>query len=308
MNNSQQSVLIVSATGTQGHPVVKLLLKKGFSVRILVRNPDSPSAQELIKAGAEPFKGDLSDSSSLEAALKGINTVYSILPIDFDDPDLELTGGLALIKAAVKAGVQQFVHSSVASAGTHESFPRWGEGYWNEKYWTIKWDIEEAVRKAGFPFWTILKPAFFMENLLPPLRDVLFPQLKERKLITVLKPEKKMNWVAVEDIAKFACAAFEDPDKFNHKSIEIASDSLTNAQTAKVMTKVLGKKFESVIVPSEEASEYGLNIIVIRVLELCNDTDVYHADFDILNQYDIPRTSLEQWLTNHLSQLNDILQ
>jgi len=307
MDKTKKFILVISATGTQGRAVTRLLLQEGFPVRILVRNPDSHAAQELIKAGAQAYQGDLSDPKSIEAALHGINAVYSILPVDMGDNDLELTAGLALINAAKKAGIQQFVHASVANAGTHESFPRWGTGYWNERYWLFKWQIEEAIHKADFPYWTILKPVSFMENLLPPLRDIIFPQFKEGKLVTAQKADRKWNWVTVEDTAKFAYAAFTDPEKFNKQSIEIASDALTLEEASQVLTKVFGRKFEFISMSPEKAIENGVLPFVVRTQELCNETDVYHADFEILKQYGIPLTSLEKWLTEHIDQFQDVL-
>jgi len=308
MDQTQKTILVVSATGTQGRAVTNLLLQKGFSVRILVRNPESSAAQELVKAGAQPYQGDLSDPASLEAAVQGVYGVYSILPVAMDDSNLELDGGKALINAALKAGVQQFVHASVANAGEHESFENWGKGHWNEKYWTIKWEVEKAIHNAGFPFWTILKPVCFMENLLPPLRDYLYPNMKGGKLFTALQGgDRKWQWVAVEDTAKFAYAAFVDPERFNKQSIAVASDSLTLNETAEILTKVLGKKFEFVPTSPEEAVQNGLFPFVVRSMELCNTGACYNADFDILKEYNIELTSFEQWLTNHRDGFKDIL-
>jgi uncharacterized protein YbjT (DUF2867 family) len=308
MDQNQKTILVVSATGTQGRAATKLLLQKGFSVRILVRNPDSPSAQELIKAGAQAYKGDLADLSSLEAAVKGVYGVYSILPIDLDDGNIERDGGKALIDAARKAGVQQFIHASVANAGTHESFDGWGTGYWNEIYWIVKWQVEEAVRNAGFPFWTILKPVIFMENFLPPLRDYFYPKMKEGKLLTPQKGgDKKWQWVTVEDTAKYASAAFADPEKFNKQSLDIASDSLTLAEASAVLTKVLGKKFEFITTSPEELIENGVFPFMARAMELYNAGLVYHADFEKLKPYKIEATTLEQWLTNHRDLFNELL-
>jgi len=307
MDKTKKSILVISATGTQGRAVTRLLLKEGFPVRILVRNPNSAVAQELIKAGAQASQGDLSDPKSIEAALHGINAVYSILPVAFGDDDLELTGGLALINAARKAGVEQFVHASVASAGTHESFPRWGTGCWNEKYWIVKWQIEEAIHKAGFPYWTILKPVPFMENLLAPVRNIIFPQFKEGKLVTAQKSGRKWNWVTVEDTAKFVYAVLTDPEKFNKQNIEIASDSLTHEEASQVMTKVFGRKFEFISMSPEKAIENGVHPFAVKSAELCNETNVHHVDFEILKQYGIPLTSLEKWLTEHLDQFQDVV-
>jgi len=308
MDQAQKSILVISATGTQGHAITKLLLQKGFSVRFLARNPESPSAQELIKAGAQVYKGDLSDPASIEAAVQGVYGVYSILPFAMDDSNLEVDGGKAVINAAMKAGVQQFVHASVANAGEHESFEKWGTGYWNERYWINKWEVEKMIHNAGFPFWTILKPVGFMENLRPPLGGYIYPKMKEGVMVTPLKGgDRKWQWVTVEDTARFGYAAFSDPERFNKQSIAIASDSLTLDETSEIMTRVLGKKFEFISKSPEEAIENGVNPFVVRSMELCNTGACYNADLEKLKTYNIELTSFEQWLTNHRDEFKDIL-
>ncbi len=108
---------------------------------------------------------------------------------DADGSDSERRHGFALVEAARQSGVRHFVHTSVCEAGRHTSFPRWDTGYWWQKYWTDKWDIEEAVRKAGFEHWTVLKPAFMMENFAQPKAKFMFPHLQQGRILTALLPE-----------------------------------------------------------------------------------------------------------------------
>ena len=95
----------------------------------------------------------------------------------------------ALVDAARKAGVRHFVHTSVCEAGRHTQFPRWESGYWWQKYWTDKWDVEERVRAAGFARWTILKPAFLMDNFASPKAAHMFPHLRQGEILTAFLPQ-----------------------------------------------------------------------------------------------------------------------
>ena len=56
-----------------------------------------------------------------------------------------------------------------------------------------------------------------------------------------LRPEKDVQSIAVEDIAVFAALAFANPQDFLGKTIELAGDELTEAQTAEVFSKVIGR-------------------------------------------------------------------
>jgi uncharacterized protein YbjT (DUF2867 family) len=97
---------------------------------------------------------------------------------------------------------------SVARCGEHTGFPQWDSGYWSRRYWSDKWDIEEAVRHAGFAHWTVLKPVFVMDNFASPKVKYMFPHLLEGRLLTALRPATRIQLVAADDVGAFACAAF----------------------------------------------------------------------------------------------------
>ena len=46
-------ITVFGATGQQGGAVTRALLAKGYKVRVVTRNPDSPKAKELKAKGAE---------------------------------------------------------------------------------------------------------------------------------------------------------------------------------------------------------------------------------------------------------------
>ena len=121
------------------------------------------------------------------------HAVFSVQLPDSAGADAERRHGFALIKAAREAGVQHFVHTSVCESGRHTSFPRWESGYWWQKYWTDKWDVEEAVRHAGFERWTVLKPAFLMDNFAQPKAKFMFPHLQQGRIVTALRPDTRMQ-------------------------------------------------------------------------------------------------------------------
>ena len=54
MTNDKHPVLVFGATGRQGGSVAKALLKAGWPVRALVRDPVGPASIALRDAGAAP--------------------------------------------------------------------------------------------------------------------------------------------------------------------------------------------------------------------------------------------------------------
>jgi uncharacterized protein YbjT (DUF2867 family) len=124
-------ILVVGATGVVGGMIVRQLLEEDKVVRILVRR-DSPSSQlvqqglatsaeELIKAGAQPVYGDLRDRASLDVAVEGVETVITTANAAMrggtDNPQsVDLEGNRNVIEAARDAGVEHFIFVSLLGA------------------------------------------------------------------------------------------------------------------------------------------------------------------------------------------------
>lgn len=298
MSNAGQLILVTGATGKQGGGVARELLAHGHRVRFLTRDPSAAAAAPLLKAGAEASRGDMGDTTSLAAAMRGVSGVFSMQPIDGSGDDSEMRYATALVQAALKANVRHFVHTSVAATDRHTHFPRWGTQYWFEKYWTDKWAIEEYVRHAGLASWTVQRPALLMSNFTPPTVQFMFPHLKNGEIVTALKPDTRMDLIAAEDIGAFARAAFEDPARFNGKSIDLASESLTMGEAAAILTRVTGKKVTAVSLSPDETKARGIYAGWVNSMEWANEVG-YQVDIAALKSYGIPLMTFEHWARKH---------
>lgn len=301
MNHRNSPILVTGGTGAQGGATARALLAAGYPVRVLTRSPDSPAAQALVKQGATVVAGDMDDPASLVSALQGIYGVFSVQIPDSSNTDSERRQGFALVEAAHQAGVQHFVHTSVCEAGKHTSFARWDSGYWWQKYWTDKWDIEERVRHAGFPFWTVLKPAFMLDNFTLPKARYMFPHLVDGKIITAFDPQTRMQLTTADDVGAFARKAFEYPERYNGKSIDLANEALSMDEVAALLSRVLHRNIISESVSPDEAIAAGLFPGWVRSQEWTNEVG-YRADINALAAYEVPLTPLEQWVKKHISE------
>jgi uncharacterized protein YbjT (DUF2867 family) len=296
---STEPVLVTGATGRQGGATARALLARGIPVRALVRDPKRAHGIE----GAELVVGDLDDRESLVRAAKGTRAVFSVQMPRFTgtgfDFDGEVIHGVNLVEAARSAGVPQFVHTSVTGAGQHTEAPGWAEGRWAVMAGPLdaKSAIQDAVRAAGFPYWTLLKPGFFMENFLPDMA-FLFPRGIEGGLVSVLKPGTELSLVATADIGAAAAAAIAEPGRFHEVELELASDRLSMAQVADVLSRVLGRPLAAPNMTVEQAKAAGMP-----------DMGANHEWMNAVGQpgrpeyaraLGIPLTSFEEWARAHL--------
>ncbi|AIG77313.1 Hypothetical protein AJAP_22275 [Amycolatopsis japonica] len=258
---SAAPVLVTGATGRQGGATARALLAAGVPVRALVRDPARAKAVEAL--GAELVVGDLHDVESVIRAAKGARAVFSVqMPgMNEDGFDFagEVTQGVNLIEGAKAAGVPQFVHTSVSGAGQHVEADGWAEGRWASMEPTLgaKAAIQDRLREAGFPRWTLLKPGFFMENFLPDMK-FLFPRGVDGGLVSVIKPSTSLSLAAVDDIGAAAAAAIAEPDRFAGVELELASDFLTMTEIAEVLSGALGTRLTAPNMSVDQAVAAGM--------------------------------------------------
>ncbi|MBC8722697.1 NAD(P)H-binding protein [Paraburkholderia sp. 31.1] len=295
MIDSSAAVLVIGATGAQGGAAARHLLAAGRKVRFLTRNPDSPAARALVDMDAQALRGDLDDRDLLAKAMEGVGSVFSVLLTDFDRSDRERRQGFALVNAARNAEVPQFVHTSVAQAGNHETFPGWSEKRWNRKYWTDKWEVEEAVRAAGFESWTVLQPAFMMDNLAEPKAGAMFPHLREGLLLSALLPDARLDWIAADDVGALAASALNDPQRWHGETVPLASERLTMSEVANRLGNVLGAQINVLHVSPDEARAKGLAPGWVNAQEWINAVG-YRVDIDSLSKRGVQLTPMVDWI------------
>ncbi|MFG1921950.1 NmrA family NAD(P)-binding protein [Cryptosporangium sp. NPDC048952] len=296
-------VLVVGATGQQGGASARALLAAGVPVRALVRNPAKAAAVAAL--GAEVVIGDLKDPESLAAAVAGVRSVFSIQMPEVKDGaydfDGELRQALNLIDAARAADVPQFIHTSVSGSGRLRTAPGYDTGRWAplEPYYTAKQGIESRVRDAGFPLWTIVKPAFFMENFLPSAKYLL-PRGVDGGIATVLRPSTYLSLVAVDDIGATVAAAVADPQRFAGVELELASDYLSMTEIAAVLSRAVGRTLTAPDMTEDEALAAGMPAYAGLPMELMNVAG-QPARPEFARALGVPLTSFDVWAREHMA-------
>jgi uncharacterized protein YbjT (DUF2867 family) len=237
--NEGRLILVSGATGQQGGAVARRLLERGIGVRALTRDPEKPEARELAELGAEVASGDLEDRSSIERVLDGVHGVFSVQQVWEIGVKGEVRQGVQLADAAKGAGVDHYVYSSVGSAHRETGIP----------HFESKWEVEEHVRGSGVPY-TILRPVFFMQNweyIREPILGGMLPQ--------PLDPDKPFQMVDANDIGVFAAMAFESPDRWIGREVDLAGDVKTMPKIADTFSRVIGRQVDYFQLPWDQFEE-----------------------------------------------------
>lgn len=282
MDRSKSIILVTGATGNQGGAVARYLLSRGYRVRAMTRKPQDDKARALSVAGAEVVQGDFDDPEILGHVLDGAWGVFAVHNTWEAGVQGEEEQGKRFAELARKKGTIHYVYSSVGSAHRNTGVP----------HFENKWRIEQRIRALGFPSYTILRPAFFMDNFISPWFK---PGLKEGKLIIALKPDTVLQMIAVDDIGKFGLLAFERQEEMNGIELDIAGDQHTMPETAEVLGNAMGRKIEFVQQPIEEVRRWSEDFAIM--LEWF-DRVGYNADITGLEKkYGVQLTGLSEWAT-----------
>jgi uncharacterized protein YbjT (DUF2867 family) len=274
-------ILVCGATGKQGGAVARSLLDRGFRVRGLTRDPQKQEAQALAEQGAEVVQGDMEDRFAMDRVLEGAYGVFSVQNFWETGYDREVKQGKTVADAAKAAGVEHFVYSSVGSAHRQTGI----------SHFESKWEIEKHLREIGLPY-TILRPVFIMHNW-----EWMREHILGGALAQPLDPDKPFQHVAVEDVGAFAAIAFEHPEEWIGREVDLGGDEQTMPEIAETFGRVIGREISYYQVPWDQFEEQMGEEVTVQY-RWFNDVG-YEADIAALRQEYPELTTFERYLRSH---------
>lgn len=277
------TILVIGATGTQGGAVADHLLANDHDVHALTRSPEGAAARDLAERGATVVEGDLSDEAALTAAMEAVDGVFLMTNFWEHGYDAEVRQGETAIDAAVAAGVDHLVFSSVGGAERDTGIP----------HFDSKWELEESLRDTDLTQ-TVVRPVFFTQNLEANREDVL----EDGTLALALEPGVPLQMVDVDDIGALVLRAFENPERYDGEAIELASDELTLRAAAARVADVTGRDVRAQhldpAVLEEAMGEVGTEYRVM--FEWFNEHGYEAAIDELQAEHDLDLTRLTEYL------------
>ena len=239
MSLADKQLLVTGANGNLGKAAVAELRRLG--ARTVIAATRTPGKlQELAALGVEERLADFDRPEILQAAFRGVERLLLVSTDSLHAPEVRIKQHRAAIQAAVGAGVEHVVYTSLPNA-----HPTEGPSIPDDHFWT-----EVALFESGLN-WTILRNNLYAEVI---LRFAHFA-LKTGKLVSATQSRGR-SYVTREDCARTAAAALLNS---TGKAIYDVTGpaSVTHEQVASVLSRLSGKSIQHVNVTPEEV-EKGL--------------------------------------------------
>jgi uncharacterized protein YbjT (DUF2867 family) len=226
-------ILVTGATGTTGSEVVRALTARAGRVRVFVR--DAEKARRKLGPDVELAIGDFADLGSVRAALEGTDTLFLSCA---DDPR-RVGWETAAIDAAAAAGARRVVKLSTAAAAPGSPVA----------FWDWHGQVEQHLRSSGAD-WTILRPAYYMSNLLAAT-----PQVAAEGRLYAPAGTARIAMIDPRDVGASAAAVLSSAGHEGQTYLLTGPAAITYAQVAAELSEVMGSRVEFVDIPDDAAQQ-----------------------------------------------------
>ncbi|MEJ7766748.1 MAG: NmrA family NAD(P)-binding protein [Chitinophagaceae bacterium] len=237
------TILIAGATGNLGRRIVSVLIKKGATVRAIVRTgTDRKKIDELEQLGVEVIKADMYNIDEVTKACSGVDCVVSALQ---GLRDVLIDTQAILLHGAIAAGVPRFIPSDFSS-----DFTKLTPG--ENRNFDIRREFLGHLDEASIKATSILNGAFaelLTYNI--PLLD-----FKNKQVGYWENADWQVDFSSMDDTAAFTAAAAMDPS--TPRLLRIASFQVSPRELATIAGEVKNTKFELVRLGNlEELAAYN---------------------------------------------------
>jgi uncharacterized protein YbjT (DUF2867 family) len=232
MATTSSTILVTGATGTVSTGLISALEQQpGVRLRALVR--DESKAAGLRARGIDVVRGDLDDATTLAPAFAGVDALWLLTVPGPRAPENSMNA----VWAARQAGVRRVVRMSAIGAAPDAPTR-------NGRLHALS---DHELMVSGLQ-WTILKPHFFMQNLLGSARSI-----REGALYYAFG-EGRLGMVDTRDVGEFAARVLTAPEGHAGKTYTLSGPAVVSGDDmARELTARIGRPVKYVPVPFDVA-------------------------------------------------------
>ncbi len=223
-------ILITGATGKTGSAAIQELSNRNIPFRVLIRNEDK--LNQITDMGGEVIIGAIEDDAALNQAMEGVQKALVLLP----NSEQQLFLEKKVVDAALEANVQHIVKMSSMEAVPEATSP----------IPKLHMQSENYIKNSGMN-WTMIKPNFFMQNLLGSGKTIV-----EQNKFFLPMGEGKAGMIHTKDVGTVIAKVLSE-DGHEGQNYEVTGpEILSFHDVAEIFSKVLGKKVDYINVPIDE--------------------------------------------------------
>lgn len=250
--NRKPCISVLGGLSKQGRSVATSLLQSNrYDVQIFSRNVTSSLAEEFERMGAKlvnlPLQ--LGYKDKLVQALEGSRGVFMLTPPVAPPEDFETALGMEMADAAVEAGVDHIVFSSLEHVERITGGQKWAP------HFTDKARIEDYIRSLPVRSSFILM-AFFYTNIL----EYYPPRIERDRIVLPIYLPGDFRTAFVDPLTATGPAVleiFDHPEIYSGKSLPVIGDILSPQEMVQTFMDVTGKK--AVYEPAYEKDDFLRN-------------------------------------------------
>ena len=208
---TQSTVLVTGASGTVGRELVLALRRLDIPVREALTHGDTATDGDQCRFAFE-------DSRTWASAVEGVDRVFLMRPSAISD-----------VKGVIRPFIEHLALQPTRSVvvlslmGVNPAMPHWR--------------LERDVKASGLP-WTMLRPAFFMQNLQTAYRD----EIRDHDRIRLPAGGGRTSFIDTRDIADVTALALMQPAIHAGKSYTLTGgQALSWAEVAAALSSELDR-------------------------------------------------------------------
>jgi len=212
MSDHESRILVTGASGNVGRPLVDELRAAGESVVAAVGEPAAEGEGHF----------DFTDDATWGVALDGVDRVFLLRPPPLSDVKRFIRPFIAELE---RRAVRHVVFLSLM--GVNRVMP----------HWQVEQDLQAAGERSGLG-WTMLRPAFFMQNLTGPYRN----DICDDDTINQPAGSGAFSFVDAVDLAAVAALVLQQPsDHVGSTYTLTGAEALRYDEVASMLSAALGR-------------------------------------------------------------------
>lgn len=225
-----KTILVIGATGRVGSELVKLLTRKGESVRAVTRNPSAASSRFQNTVDLVEF--DYERPQTFAPALVGVEKLFLTVRPGDNHSD---KAAIPLINAAKKMKVQRIVALTAMRVEQDDTF--------------MLRILEKYVEASGIAY-THLRPNWFMQNL---DSGPMFADIKATGALHLPAADARISFIDARDVAAAGFAALTETHHDGKAYTLTGGEALSYSEVVGKLSRVAGKAISYVPIGEDVA-------------------------------------------------------